>query len=84
MTFVVVCSCTVRAIMAFPWCECALCFVFLPSGRDEGPVAPLPTSHTQAGSGPCGCSPSGSCRRHNAPTARAATAAAWDEASHAW
>lgn len=69
--------------MAFPCCEGVL-FVFLQTGRDEGPVAPLPTSHTQARSGTRGCSPSGSCRRHNAPPAGHATAAAWHEASHAW
>ncbi|XP_035515740.1 BUB3-interacting and GLEBS motif-containing protein ZNF207b isoform X3 [Morone saxatilis] len=51
---------------------------------DEGPVAPLPASYTPAGSGPCGCSPSGGCRQHNAPTARHATTAAWNEASHTW
>ncbi|XP_036961036.1 BUB3-interacting and GLEBS motif-containing protein ZNF207b isoform X1 [Acanthopagrus latus] len=51
---------------------------------DEGPVASLPASLTQAGSGPCGCSPGRSRGQHNAPTTRHATTAAWHEASHAW
>lgn len=61
-----------------------LCFLSRTTGGTEGPVAPLPASLSQDGSGPCGCSPSGSCRRHDGPAARPATAAAWHEASHAW
>ncbi|XP_061882922.1 BUB3-interacting and GLEBS motif-containing protein ZNF207-like isoform X2 [Entelurus aequoreus] len=50
----------------------------------EGTVAPLPASLSKDRSGPCGCSTSGSCRRHDGPTARPATTAAGHEASHAW
>uniref|UniRef100_G3Q6Z2 Zinc finger protein 207 n=1 Tax=Gasterosteus aculeatus aculeatus TaxID=481459 RepID=G3Q6Z2_GASAC len=49
----------------------------------EGPVAPLPATCTQAGSGPRCCSPCGGCGQHNAPTARHAATTAWHEAPHA-